>query len=118
MLLEYNARSHPLYSTHTRVEQDKLLFEFGDGHVTDHSLGPSRGNNKSGNRRQTNRKSEFSPCTSRADEDENSKSAMEDEDAARRQVRPIRRKYNIFRQTRPRGSNPERAIALVCHFGR
>ncbi len=83
----------------------------------------SLGNVGSGNRRQTNSgsrkqktvsKGPSNRRTSEADEDKDEESDIEDEQDAHRQIRPIRRKYNIFRQTRPRGSNPERAVALVC----
>ena len=82
----------------------------------------SLGNVGSGNQRQTDSgfrkqnlasKGPSNPRTSEANEDEGEESDMEDEQDAHRQVRPRRRKYNIFRQTRPRGSNPERAVALV-----
>ena len=57
------------------------------------------------------------PRTSGPRKYEGSQSEIEDEHSIRKQARPVRRKYNIFRQTRPRGTNPERAVALVCHFG-
>ncbi len=77
----------------------------------------SLGKDESRNLAQKNSRSEEKHDAVRAENDQESESEIEDEHEARRHVRPMRRKYNIFRQTRPRGSNPNRAIALVRHFG-
>lgn len=83
--------------------------------------------NEGGNRRKSKSRPEeqssahegaSNPHMLGADNSEDGQSGTEGEDEARRHVRPVRRKYNIFRQTRPRGSNPDRAVALVRHFDR
>ena len=80
---------------------------------------------KSGKQRNTKSRPEeqssaHKGANNQADKSEGGQSGMEgeDEDEVHRQVRPVRRKYSIFRQTRPRGSNPDRAVALVRRFDR
>ncbi|KJA24985.1 hypothetical protein HYPSUDRAFT_53481 [Hypholoma sublateritium FD-334 SS-4] len=87
----------------------------GGGPRVDIHMGP--GNEAGGNQKRVNvtrpeeQNSAHHPGVSEAVDDEN-QSEMEDEVEARRQIRPIRRKYSIYRQTRPRGSNPQRAVGL------